>query len=141
MKNQGGNQPDWVAKTVYRCDYTPDWDLDIAYRGWLIDSHSKFSYVPVSHDDLSHLLSSLSSSSSTQPSPMNRKMRHPSQSSPHHDEKLTPSTAYSEFSIHCILHKTITASSQQPLSPTPIQSLISRQTMLFSILYIPTITS
>jgi len=53
-----------------------------------------------------------------------------------HRVQHTPSTAYTEYCIHCVL-----ASSQDRLSPAPSQSLISRQTMLYWILYIPTITS
>ena len=56
--------------------------------------------------------------------------------SPCDDHELTPSTAYTEYYIHCVL-----ASSHDRLSPAPSQSLISRQTMLYSILYISTITS
>jgi len=53
----------------------------------------------------------------------------------------SPSTAYIAYRIHRVLHAPCTASSQDRLSPAPSQSLISRQTMLYSILYIPTITS
>jgi len=43
MRNQGYDLPDWVGKTSYRCDYTPDRDSYLPYRGWSIDSHPKFS--------------------------------------------------------------------------------------------------
>ena len=43
MTNQGYNLPDWVGKTSYRCDYTPDRDSSLPYRGWSIDSHMQFS--------------------------------------------------------------------------------------------------
>jgi len=78
MRNQGYDLPDWVGKTSYQCNYTPHWDLYLPYRGWSIDSYTKFPEVPVSHDDLSHHLSSLSFSSSALPSPKNTKLSHPS---------------------------------------------------------------
>jgi len=53
----------------------------------------------------------------------------------------TPSTAYTENSIYWVLHTPRTASSQHRLSPAPGQSLISRQIILYSILYMPTIKS
>jgi hypothetical protein len=43
MTNQGYNLPDWVGKTVYRCNYPPDRDSYMPYRGWYIDCHTKFS--------------------------------------------------------------------------------------------------
>jgi len=43
MRNQGYHLPDWVGNTSYRCNYTPDRDLYLLYRGWYIDSHTKFS--------------------------------------------------------------------------------------------------
>jgi len=46
-----------------------------------------------------------------------------------------------EYSIHWVLHTPCTASSQDPLSPAPSQSLISSRTLLYSTLFIPTITS
>ena len=61
--------------------------------------------------------------------------------SPWHDPELTPSTAHTEYSIYWVLLTPRTAASQHRISPTPSQSLISRQTMLYSILYILTITS
>jgi len=42
MRNQGYDLPDWVGKTSYRCYYTPDRDSYLPYRGWSIDSHTKF---------------------------------------------------------------------------------------------------
>ena len=59
--------------------------------------------------------------------------------SPCHDQELTPSTVYTKFSIHYILHTPRQASSQDRLSPS--QSLISLQTMLYSTLDILNITS
>jgi len=105
---------------------------------------------------------SLFFSSSTLQSPKNTKLSHPSLSlnamikSEHrvqhtpstayteysiHRVQHTPSTAYTEYSTHWVLHTPHTASSQDWLSPTPSQSLRSQRTMLYSILYIPTITS
>jgi len=55
-RNQVYDLPDWVQKTLYRCYYPPDWDSSLPHRGWSIDLHTKFSYVPVSHDDFPHLL-------------------------------------------------------------------------------------
>jgi len=80
MGIQGYDLPDWVEKTLYRCYYTPDCDLYVPYRGWEIYSHTKFSEVPVSHDDYPNLRSFLSFSSSTLPSPKNTKLSHRSQS-------------------------------------------------------------
>ena len=42
--------------------------------------------------------------------------------SPWHDHELTPSTAYTEYSIHQLQHTPSTASSDDQLSPTPRQS-------------------
>jgi len=58
-----------------------------------------------------------------------------------HWGQLAPSTVYTEYCIHRVLHTPSTASSQDPPSPAPSQSLIPRQIFLFSTLYIPTITS
>jgi len=78
MRNKGYDLPDWVRKTSYWCDYMPNHDSYLPYWGWSIDSHMKVSQVPVCHDDLPHLLTSLSFSSSTLPSPKNTKLRHTS---------------------------------------------------------------
>jgi len=43
MRNQGYDLPDWVEKTSYRCYFALDWDSYLLYRGWSIDSHTKFS--------------------------------------------------------------------------------------------------
>ena len=43
MRNQGNDMPDWVGKTSYRCEFAPDQDSYLPYRGWSIDSHTKFS--------------------------------------------------------------------------------------------------
>jgi len=45
-----------------------------------------------------------------------------------------------EYSIHRVLYPPSTASSQDSLSPAPSQSLIFWQTIVYSTLYIPTIT-
>jgi len=58
-----------------------------------------------------------------------------------HQVQHTPSTAYTKYSIHWVLHTLCTTSSQDRLSPAPSQSLISQQTMLYSILYILKITT
>jgi len=58
-----------------------------------------------------------------------------------HQVQRTPSTAYTQYCIHPVLHTPHIASSKDQLSPAPSQSVISRHTMLCSILYIPTITS
>jgi len=34
MSNEGYNLADWVGKTSYQCNYTPDRDTDLPYRGW-----------------------------------------------------------------------------------------------------------
>jgi hypothetical protein len=46
---------DWVQKTSYLCHYPPDPEQFLLYRGWSIDSYTKFSQVPFSHDDFPHL--------------------------------------------------------------------------------------
>jgi fructosamine-3-kinase len=33
MRNQGYDLPNWVGKTMNRCNNTPDWDLYLLYRG------------------------------------------------------------------------------------------------------------
>ena len=76
MRNRRYNLPDWVGKTSYQCNYMPDWDLYPLYLGWSIDSHTKFSSLPVSHDDFPYHLSSLSFSSAILPSPKNTKLSH-----------------------------------------------------------------
>jgi hypothetical protein len=43
MTNQEYNVPDRVKKTSYRCYFPPDRDSYLPYRGWSIDSHTKFS--------------------------------------------------------------------------------------------------
>jgi len=43
MRNQGYDLPDWVGKTLYRFDYTPDRDSYLLNWGLSIDSHTKFS--------------------------------------------------------------------------------------------------
>ena len=43
MGNQRNNVPDWVGKMTYRCNYMPDRDSYLPYRGRLFDSHMKFS--------------------------------------------------------------------------------------------------
>jgi hypothetical protein len=58
-----------------------------------------------------------------------------------HRPQHTPSTAYTEYSIHWVLHIPRTASSHYRLSPAPSPSLVSRQAIRYSILYILTITS
>jgi len=56
-----------------------------------------------------------------------------------HQVQHTPSTAYTEYSIHRVPHTPRTASYQDWMSHS--QSLSSQRTMLYSILYVPTITS
>ena len=83
----------------------------------------KLSEVPVSHYDLSHLLSSLSLSSSILPSPKNMKLDHPSLSlhaiiKSKHWEQHTPSAAYTEYSIHWVQHTLSTAYTAYCIIPT-----------------------
>jgi len=52
--------------------------------------------------------------------------------SPCHDQQLTLSTAYTEHSIHWVLHTPHTASTQDRLSPAPSQSLCRRCCTQFS---------
>jgi len=106
MRNQGYDLPDWVGQTLYKWNYMPDWDSYLLHRGWSIDSHMKFSQVPVSHDDFPHLLPSLSFSFSILPLPKNTKL---SDRSPCHDQESSPSTAYTEYSLHQVQHTLSTA--------------------------------
>jgi len=76
MRDQGYELPGWVGKTSYRCNYTPYRESYQPYRGWYSDSHTKFSEVPVSHDDIPNILSALLLSSSTLPSPEKVKLSH-----------------------------------------------------------------
>jgi len=76
MRNEKYALPDWVGKTAYWCNYMPDRDSDLPYQGWLIDSHTKLSEVPVSHADFPCHLSSLPFLSSTLPSSKNMKFSH-----------------------------------------------------------------
>jgi len=136
-RNQGHDLPDCVEETSYWCNYMADRDLYLLYRGWSNDSHTKFSHVPVSHDDVLHPLSSLSFSSSTLPSPKNMKLSHRSLSlhamiKSQHRVQHTPSTAFTKYSIHCGLHRPCTASSQNQLSPAPSLSLCSACCTQFS---------
>jgi hypothetical protein len=41
-KSEVYDLPDWVQKTLYRCDYPPAWEPYLPYQGWLTDSHMKF---------------------------------------------------------------------------------------------------
>jgi hypothetical protein len=76
MSYPGYDLPDWVGKASYRCYYTPDRDSYLPYWGWKIDSHMKFTSVPISHDYFPRTLSSLSFMSSILPSPKNAKLSH-----------------------------------------------------------------
>jgi len=77
MRNQAYNLPDQVGMTSDRCDYKPDRDSYLLYRGCYIDSHTKISQVPVSHDDFPCTVLYLSFVSSILPSPKNTKLSHP----------------------------------------------------------------
>jgi hypothetical protein len=66
----------------------------------------------VCHDDFPNILSAFSVSSSTVPSPVNTKLSHRSPSLHAHDEELTPSTAYTEYSIHQLQRTPSTASTE-----------------------------
>jgi len=73
-----GLEEAWLGlEDLYQCNYPPDEDSYLQYWGWSIDSHMKFSQVPVSHDDFPHLLWSLSFMCSTLPLPKNTKLIHP----------------------------------------------------------------
>jgi hypothetical protein len=43
MTNPEYDLPEWVQKSSCRCYYPPARDSCEAYRGWYIDSHTKFS--------------------------------------------------------------------------------------------------
>jgi len=43
MRNQEYDLRDWVGKTSYRCDYMPDRESYLPYRGSSIDSHTTLS--------------------------------------------------------------------------------------------------
>jgi len=76
MRSQGYDLPDSVGKTSYRCNYTPDSESYLSYGGLYIDSLTNFSYDPVSHDNLPHILFAFPFSSSNLPSPENTKLSH-----------------------------------------------------------------
>jgi len=98
MRNQGYQMPNCVKKSTYRCSYLPDREWDLPYWEWSIDLDTKFSYVPVSHNDFPHILASLSFSSSNLPSPKNMKwVIHVYLSMPW-------SWVNTEYSIHQVLH-------------------------------------
>ena len=155
--NPGDDLPDWVRKTSYWWNHKPDQDSYLLYRWWYIGCHTKLSSVPVSHDHMPHSFSSLSFSCSTLQSPINTKLSHSSLSLHAMNAQFTqstvyteysthriqqePSTAYIEYILHRVLHTLLTVSFQDRLSPTPSQPLTSRQTLLYSILYNPTIMS
>ena len=128
MRHQEYEWPDWVLKRSYQCDNLPDRHSYLPYQGWYIDSHTKFSQVPVFHDDFHQLLSFISVSSSTLPSPKNMKLSHPS--------LLLHAMI---MSWHHVQHTPSTASSYDQLFPAPSQFLNSQ--CMYSTLYIPTITS
>jgi len=151
MRNQGYDLPDWVGKTLYRCIYTADRGSYQLYRGWLIDSHTKFSksqFLMMVSPISSHLSRSrpqvyhhLRTRSYVIALNLSMPWSRVNTKNSLHWIQHTPSTAYTAYCIHRVLHTLRTASSQDPLSPAPSQSLISRRTMLYSILHIPTITS
>ena len=58
-----------------------------------------------------------------------------------HRVQHTPSSAFTEYSMHWVMHTPCNASSEDRLSSAPSKSIISQQTMWYSILYICTITS
>jgi len=123
MANQEYDLPNWVWNTSYRCYYPPDRDSYLPYRGWSIDSHTKFS-----KSQFLMMISPISSDLSLSCAQLyHHEVKSSLSISPCHNHELTPSTPS-------------TASSQDQQSPAPSQSLISRR-MLYSTLYIPTITS
>jgi len=141
MRNQWYDWPDWVGKTYYRCNYMQDRHSYLLYPGWLIDSHTKFSQVPVSHDDFPRTLSSHSFLSWILPPPKNTKLSylslsHLSMIKSYHRVQHTLSTAYTWYYIQHVLHHPMI-----DCLPLPSQSLISWLTMRYSILYICTIAS
>jgi len=100
--------------TSYQCNYTLDWDSYLAVLGMVNWLAHDILQVPVCHEDLPHLISSLSVSSWTQPSPMNTKFSYPSVSlhamiKSWHQVQHTPSTAYTDYSIHWVQHTSSTA--------------------------------
>jgi len=102
LRNQGYDLPDWVYKTSDHCYYPPNGDWYLPYRGWKIDPHTKFSYVPVFLDDFPYLPWSPSFFCSTLSSPKNTKFSHPSQSLHamimiYHRVQHTSSTASSQI--------------------------------------------
>jgi len=140
VRNQAYTLPDWVEKTAYGRDDTPDQDSYLPDWGRYIDWHTKPSKVLVSNDAFAHLWSSLSFPPSTLPSPANTKLSHPGLSlhtmiKSYNQVQHDLSTAYREYSIHRILH-------HPNVDCLPLSAiLISQLTMFYSILYIPSITS
>ena len=81
------------------------------YHIWdgIIDVSTKFPFVLVSDDGFPHLLSSLCFLSSTLPSPKNKKLSYPSLFHQviimsKYRVQHTPSTVYSQYCIHQVLH-------------------------------------
>jgi len=127
MRNQGYDLPDWDEMTWDECYSSPDRAGYLPYWGWWNDSHTKFSEVPVSHDDFPHLFYSLSFFCSTPPSPKNTKLSHPSLS-----------LHAMIMSYHQVQHTPSTALSHDPQYPAHSQFLISRRMLLYSTLCNPT---
>ena len=137
MRNGGYNFPDWVRKTSYQCNYTPDRDFNLSYWGWQIESHTKFSKLQclMMICTIAPLL--VLNSTITEEHEVNWSLS----ISPCYNQELTPSTAYAEYSTYSVLHTPHTAASQNWLSPAPSQFLSSQLIMLYSVLHNPTITS
>ena len=138
MWNQWYDMPDWVRKTSYRCNYTSDLDSDLLdqdsyqlYRGWLIDSHTKFSksqflmMVSLISSDLSlFLYLHLRTRSQVIAIFLSMQCSWVNTEYSIHRVLHTPSTAYTKYCIYRVLHTPFTASSQHRMSPAPIQSHI-----------------
>jgi len=136
MRHQGYNLPPLVWRTSNRCNYTPD-------QGWWIDSHTKFSKSQflmmfcaiASHLSRPHLSRHLRTSSAVIHLYLSMPWSRVNTEYSIHRIQHTPSTAYTEYCEHCVLHHLMIDSLPLPTS------LSSELTLLYSIPNIPTIRS
>jgi len=125
MRYHRHDLPDWVGMNSDQCDYMPDWNSYLPYRGWSIDLHTKFLYLPVANYDFPHTISSCSFLCSIQPSPKNTKFSHRCRSlyatiMSLQRVEYTLSTAYTEY---CIIPRS-TVSRSQPVSHLPADHVV-----------------
>jgi len=134
VRNQQFHFPDWVGMTLYYSDYVPNWKSYLRNQEWFIDTHPN---VPLIHSFswwfapsplispcpqlYTHLWTRCSVIPLNLPMPW-----------------LRVSTKYG---IHRVMHTPHTASFQHQLSVAPSRSLTSQRTMVYTILFIPTMSN